>query len=399
MNAADTLAMKKLLAVEPAWNRVATAAEAVGLSGRTLLHCGPPADPPNDLVIPILNSAAVACVYEGWAPTLDAATELIASGEVAFMAAQDRNVATPMAAVVSPAMRLLEFSDLNDPARRAWAPLNGGGTGADPVPRYGRKSRAALDFLRYLNDEVGAAIAPAPADPIPWLPIMDEALTLGDDGHLRHAAAHGILVDILRGRLGDGFAGSDAGVFIAKWPFFHLNYWMAGSRLILSAAAGTPGSAIVTAFGGNGNAFGLQVAGLPGRWFTAPATPPVGNMREPHTVETVVGAFGDSAVAEGLGLGALAQSYCPDMQAMHRDFNPADILDLPEKLLMAAHPGFPKSGARVGLSARAVVDRGLTPVVELGIADAAGLDGGLGVGLYRPPMAPFAAACAALEKG
>jgi hypothetical protein len=397
MNAADTVAIKKLLAVVPAWNRVTTAAEAIGLSGRTLLHCGPPADPPNDLVIPILNSAAVACVYEGWAKTLDEATELIASGEVAFIAAQDRNVATPMAAVVSPSMKLLEFVDLNEPTCRAWAPLNGGGTGADPVPRYGRKSQAALDFLYFLNDQVGTAIMEAPADPIPWLPIMDDALIRGDDGHLRHVEANKILVNILRERLGAGFAGSDTDAFVENWPFFHLNYWMAASKLILSAAAGTKDSAIVTAFGGNGNKFGLQIAGLPGRWFTVPATPPIGKIREPHSIETVVGAFGDSAVAEGLGLGALAQSYCPDMQALHKDFNPDDLLDLPAKLLMAVHPGLPKSQARVGLSARAVVEFETTPVLELGIADKAGIDGGLGVGLYRPPMAPFADACAALD--
>ena len=396
MNAADILAMKKLLGVAPAWNDVRIAADAIGLSGKTLLHCGPPADPPNDLVVPALNSAAVACVFEGWAKTLDEATELIASGEVAFLAAQDRKVVTPMAAVVSPSMKLLEFVDLNEPTRKTWAPLNGGGTGADPVPRYGRKSQAALDFLHYLNEEVGEAITPAPTDPILWLPIIDEALTRGDDGHLRHVEAHKILVAIMNNRLGDDFAASETGAFVAKWPFFHLNYWMAASKLILSAASGVDGSGIITAFGGNGNKFGLQVAGLPGRWFTAPATSPIGNIREPHSLETIVGAFGDSAITEGLGLGAMAQSYCPDMQALHKDFNPDDLLDLPAKLLMTAHPGLPKSGARVGLSARAVVDLQTTPVLELGIADKAGIDGGLGAGIYRPPMDPFSSACAAL---
>ena len=397
MNAADTDAIDRMLGVFPAWRRITTAADALGLSGKVLLHCGPPAAPPHDLVIPILNSAAVACVYEGWAKTLDDATDLIAAGEVAFEPAQDRNVVTPMAAVVSPSMKLLEFVDLHEVSRRSWAPLNGGGTGADPVPRYGRKSQAALDFLRFLNDEVGEALKPAPDDPIPWLRIIDAALMRGDDGHLRHVEAHKILVGLLRERLGDDYTGSDIDAFVAKWPFFHLNYWMAASKLILSAAAGTEGSAIVTAFGGNGNSFGLQVAGLPGRWFTVPATPPVGTIREPHSIETVVGAFGDSAITEGLGLGALAQSYCPDMQALHKEFNPADILDLPGALLMAVHPGFPKSKARIGLSARAVVDLRTTPVLELGIADKAGIDGGLGAGLYRPPLELFAEACAALE--
>ena len=79
MNAADERALARLLAATPAWSRVATAAEAIGLEDRVLLHCGPPADPPHNLVIPILNSAAVACVYEGWARTLEEADAMIAA--------------------------------------------------------------------------------------------------------------------------------------------------------------------------------------------------------------------------------------------------------------------------------------------------------------------------------
>ena len=250
--------------------------------------------------------------------------------------------------------------------------------------------------MGFLNDEVADAIAPAAAEPISWLPIIDDALAKGDDGHLRHVEAHKTLLAVLGERLGSGFAGSRVERFIAQWPIFHLNFWMAGSKCVLAAAAGVEGSAIVTAFGGNGARFGLQVGGLPGRWFTVRATPPRGKLREPHTVETCVGAYGDSALAEALGFGAMAQYYCPDMQALHKDFNHDDILDLPATLLMAEHPGLPKSRARIGLSARRVVETGTTPVIELGIVDKAGIDGELGAGLYRPPIAPFVAACEAL---
>jgi hypothetical protein len=397
MTPEDTAAVDALLAVAPAWSGIATAADATGLEDRTLLHCGPPAEPSHALVKPTLNSAAVACVYEGWAADLDAADRLIATGGVRFEPAQDRAVATPMAAVVSPSMRLLVFSDLNHPGRRAYAPLNGGGTGADPAPRYGRKSAAALERLRFLNDRVAPAIEPACREPIPWLPIIDDALVDGDDGHLRHLAAHKTLLAILRQRLGPGFGRSESGAFIAEWPFFHLNFWMAGSKCVLAAAAGIEGSGIITAFGGNGEEFGLQVAGRPGRWFTTPASPPRGNIRAPHTPESCVGAYGDSALAEALGLGAMAQSYCPDMQVLHKDFNYPDILDLPAKLLMAEHPNLPRSRARIGLSARAVVESSTTPVVELGIVDKTGEHGGLGAGLYRPPLAPFREACDALD--
>ena len=373
-----------------------TAAEAVGLESYTLLHSGPPAETGH--VTPTLNSAAVACVFEGWADDLDAAEVLVASGSIRFEPAQDRNVATPLAAVVSASMQVVELSDQGGSAQRAYAPLNGGGTGGAPAARYGRKSREAVDLLRFLNDEVAPAIAPAASEPVPWLPIVDDALTKGDDAHLRHLEAHKTLVGILNERLGSDFTVSEAGAFVAEWPIFHLNFWMAAARCALSAASGVAGSGLVTATGGNGAQFGLQVSGLPGRWFTAPADVPRGNVRAPHTLDSCTGAYGDSALAEGFGLGAMALSYCPDMQALHEGFYDDEIYTLPGKLLMAAHPGFPNSGARRrASSARAVVETGETPVVELGLVEKTGAGGGLGAGLYRPPLAPFAAACAALD--
>jgi hypothetical protein len=391
----DAEALERLLAARPAWTGMKTAAEAVGLASHTLLHSGPPAKHAH--VIPTLNSAAVACVYEGWANDLDEADALVASGNIQFEPAQDHNVATPLAAVVSPSMQVVELSDLNGSGSRAYAPLNGGGTGGAPAPRYGRKSVAALDLLRFLNDQVAPAIAPAAAESIPWLPIIDEALTKGDDAHLRHLEAHKIMMMLFEERLGSEFLKSDVGEFVAAWPIFHLNFWMAAARCALTAASGVEGSSVITAFGGNGAEFGLQVSGLPGRWFTADAEVPCGNVREPHTLESCVGAYGDSALAEGFGLGAMALSYCPDMQALHQGYYDDGVFSLPEKLLSASHPGLPKSSARAGLFARTVVESGTVPVVELGLVDKAGTDGGLGAGLYRPPLDPFVAACEALD--
>ena len=105
---ADQHAADALTAVEPAWTGMRTAADALGLESHTLLHCGPPASPAHALVEPILNSSAVACVFEGWADDLDEAMALVRSGSIRFLPAQDHRVATPMAAVVSPSMRMIE---------------------------------------------------------------------------------------------------------------------------------------------------------------------------------------------------------------------------------------------------------------------------------------------------
>lgn len=393
----DVDAARRLVSVRPVWHGIRTASAAIGLESHTVLHCGPPASPPHGLVKPTLNSAAVACVYEGWASTLDEGLALVESGRVRFEPAQDRGVATPMAAVVSPSMALIEMVDQKDPELRAYAPVNGGETGGGPAPRYGRRTPEALEHLRFLNGEVAELLAAACAEPLEWLPVVDQALVNGDDTHLHHLSAHEQLVTHLRERLGPSFTGTRVEAFISRWPFFHLNFWMAAVRCVLSGAQGVPGSSLVTAFGGNGANFGLQVSGLPGRWFTVPGAPPRGNLREPHTQASCVGAYGDSAIIEAFGLGALAHRYCPAMQAFHQDFYYPDLLDLPAKILVTEHDGLPQSRARVGLSARVVADTETTPVVELGIVHQEGTDGGLGAGLYRPPIEPFMAACNALD--
>jgi hypothetical protein len=397
MTPPDAEALGRLLKARPAWTGILSASAAVGLKTHTLLHSGPPSEGP--LVIPTLNSAAVACVFEGWAHDLDEADALITSGAIRFAPAQDYNVATPLAAVVSPSMQLLVMADIAGSGVNAFAPLNGGGTGGAPAARYGRKSQEALDLLRFLNEEVAHAIAPAADTPVDWLAIIDDALTKGDDAHLRHLEAHTTMMALLSEQLGADFAASKAGAFVGEWPIFHLNFWMAAARCALSTASGVKGSALITAFGGNGAQFGLQVSGLPGRWFTADADVPRGNVRAPYTLESCTGAYGDSALAEGFGFGAMALSYCSDMQALHTGFYDDEIYDLPGTLLMAVHPGMPKSGARAGLSARAVVDSGKIPLVELGLVEKMGVAGGLGAGLYQPPLAPFAEACTALDTG
>ena len=394
---ADHQAAEALTAVEPAWTGIRTAADALGLETHTLLHCGPPAIPAHALVQPVLNSAAVACVFEGWADDLDEAIALVRSGSIRFVPAQDRFVATPMAAVVSPSMQIIEMADLSGKARRCYAPINGGGHGGSPVPRYGRRAPECVEFLRFLNGAVAEHLDEISSEPLPWLPLIDRALIGGDDTHLRHAAAHARLVDIFDARRSGQHPNTEADVFVRKWPFFHLNFWMAAVRCVLDGATGVATSSLVTALGGNGDTFGLQVSGLPGRWFTVGATPPLGRLRDGFTATDTTGAFGDSAMIEAFGLGALAHRYSPQMRELHAGHRHDDLLSLPAKLLATEHRGLPQSRARVGLLARNAIAHSATPVIELGIVDRSGEAGGLGAGLYRPPLEPFAAACAALD--
>ncbi len=398
MHQSDVDALERLSASAPQWFAVARARDVLNVKPRTVLHCGPPASPSHALARPILNSAAVACVYERWAPDLETGLELVASGDINFEPAQDHSVVTPMAAVVTPSMQLLAMTDARDESIRAYAPINGGGTGAGPGPRYGLCNQQCLEHLFFLNEEVAALLNEVVTEPLPWLPIVDRALSEGDDCHLRHDAAHAIMMEMFARRLGAHEQTSGVWQFMTKWPFFHLNFWMAAVRASLNLASGVANSSLVSAFGGNGREFGLRLSGAHAQhWVTVAATPPLGSLRDTYNQDDCLGALGDSALIEAFGLGAFAHRFAPQMQAFHKDYYHRDLLGLDATLLGTTHPGLAQSAARVGLLARTVVEKATTPVVELGIVGKNGKDGGLGAGLYRPPLALFQAALAEIN--
>ena len=76
---ADREALSRVLSIQPAWTGIVQAAEVTNIRDKMLLHSGPPFK--TTPVTPILNSAAVACVFEGWAQSLAEADELLASAK------------------------------------------------------------------------------------------------------------------------------------------------------------------------------------------------------------------------------------------------------------------------------------------------------------------------------
>jgi hypothetical protein len=385
---ADAQSVARALSVEPQWSGVAPAAQAVGLAQRRLLHAGPPiVGAPCQ---PILNSACLAAMLEGCAKDPDDAETLIRGGKIALTPAQDRDVVVPLAGVVSPSTQLAVIRDGNDPARRSYTPLNEGQTQA---LRLGKRDPAILDHLRWLNGPGAEEIAAALREPIALLPIADRALKDGDDCHGRTVSASAQVADLFAAKS----APPAALDFIRASPAFFLNLWMAATGLMMRAADGLARSSFVRAAAGNGTAFGIQVAGLPGRWFTAPATPPQGPIDAAAAGATGVGAIGDSAVVDAFGLGGMAMSFAPAVRANLANYLPKDAAERPGLLLAQPHPKLKLSGARVALTARRVATAGVTPLVTLGIIDREGRRGRIGGGLYEAPLSVFTAAVAALD--
>ena len=394
IHADDRAAFEQAIKAVPVWDRIESAASAYGLAGNILLHAGPAFKSIDLISRPIMNSACVAAVYEGIATDFDQAQAMIQAGEIELNPAQDFSTVTPLAAVVSASMPLHRVVDASHPGIKIYAPINGGGR---PAMRLGLRADAVLEHIRWLNTEFSDLLGRGLIQPIEMLPIAVEGLRHGDDCHGRTPHATEVLMAQVGQAISGGIDDVNIQEFVSASPSLFLNLWMAASKCIMMRASGIENSSFVTAAGGNGVETGIQISALPGRWFSAAATAPAGRFDVDLPPARALPAIGDSAVVEGLGLGAMAIRHAPEQEKNLGDFLPDDYRERGRHLLAGIHPEFNELECRIGLLARAAIVRQQGPIIGLGILDIEGEQGRLGGGIYDMPVTVFEAAITALE--
>ncbi|BCI52262.1 hypothetical protein NIIDNTM18_15400 [Mycolicibacterium litorale] len=374
---ANATALQRVLATDPVWTGIVRAAEVVS-ADRVLFHAGPPFPHWDAVPLPVRNSMALAAVYEGWSATSEDALTALANGDIEYRAAQDHDMVVPLCGVISPSMALHVVADAHS-ARVKYAALN---EGMQHCLRLGTDDREIPRFHHWLNGDYARYLARRVGTPVRLWPFLAQSHTLGDDGHSRTVAASGLFNDLLV----DRDTPSDVAEFLGTCGAFALNLWMAAAAVALTAAEGVPDCDLVTRAGGNGSQFGIQIAARPGQWITTTATPPQGPI-DAHLEDTeILGAIGDSAVVDVFGLGGQSLTHAPDVRQALAGHLPSDALARPDQLLPATLEA--AGGLRTGLSARAVADSGVGPIVLLGLISARG-HGRVGGGCYQPPIGLF----------
>jgi hypothetical protein len=310
MTTANAKALERIAAVRPQWTSVRAAADALGLKGKVLLHAGPSQLDPARLPPPMRNSAVLSCLHEKWAASEAEAEQLLASGAVMLEPSHTRSVATPLVAMVSPSTTVAEIADGD---RRYFAFL---GTGGGPQQRFGSRDRAILERLKFREEVLLPGFRDLLDAPVDLLAIARAALREGDDLHNRLSSATTMLGALLSTRKADTENAKKALQTIAEAPLYFLNVWMPACQLMLRAAEGEKGSSIVTRLCANGVETGIQVAGLPGQWFTAPATLVQGPfMKGAPENPQMPPATGDSGVIDAFGLGGQGLRHAPSLLA------------------------------------------------------------------------------------
>lgn len=392
---ANQAALARMLAVVPRFTAVGSARDLLGLGDRVLLHAGPPLADPTRPPPPLRHAAVLGCLHEGWAADPAAAAALIAGGQVRLEPALAHRASTPLVATIGPRTTLAVIDAGAGCEDTRWHGFLGTGAGAQL--RFGAPDPAILERLAFREHTLLPGFtALLEAGPVDLLSIARSALTEGDDLHNRLSSATAVLAAVLESRRVEAPQASATVAAVREALLYFLNLWMPACALVLDAATGVPGATLLTRLAANGEVCGIQLAGLPGRWFTAPASPVRGPfMKGAPEHPQFPPATGDSGIIDAFGLGGQALRRAPSLVAAFAPWLAPDDSGRALGMLAGWHPAL---GIEFAVDAAAVVASGRAPLLSTGMVSADGR-GLLGRGLCEMPLAPFTAAIMALGAG
>jgi hypothetical protein len=355
---------------------------------------------------PMRGAVIGAVLYEGWAADPQAAQKLAAT-ELEFAPCHARGAVGPMAGIISPSMPVWVVRN-QDRGNVSFSNLN---EGLGRVLRFGANDSAVIDKLRWMQAVLGPMLNAALVQMggLELRPIIAKALHMGDECHNRNAAASGLLFKRLApALLGTGFPQEDVAralEFIAGNDHFFLNISMACCKAMLDAGHDVPHSSLVTAMARNGVEFGIRVSGTGDQWFTAPAPMVDGLFFPGYTADDAAPDLGDSAITETAGIGGFAMGVAPAI-VQFVGGTPEDAIAYTREMYnitIGTNPGFTLpalnfAAGPAGIDARKVVDSGIAPIINTGIAHKDAGVGQVGAGITRAPLECFNKAIMALSK-
>lgn len=391
---------------EPVLEGIGVAREIIrGMGERTLLHSGPPVSW-EKMCGPMQGAVIGAAMLEGWARDADQAREIAGRGEISFAPCHHHGAVGPMAGIISPSMPVWIVRNARH-GNLAYSNLN---EGLGKVLRYGANSSEVIERLRWMAAHLAPVLEAAlrALGPIELKPLMARALHMGDEMHNRNVAASGLLMkQLVLGILKADIPARDAAdalAFVVGNDFFFLNVSMAACKNMLDAARGVPGSSMVTTMARNGVEFGIRVSGTGDTWFTAPAPMVDGLYFSGYSRADAAHDIGDSAITETAGIGGFAMAAAPAIVQFVGGTPQMALSNTLEMLNITLGqnaaftlPQLDFAGTPAGIDARKVVDTGILPAINTGIAHREAGVGQIGAGLTRAPAECFSQAVVALS--
>jgi hypothetical protein len=409
VDAANQVALQRVLEAQQVLVDVRPAGEVVpGLERDMVLHAGPPIEWER-ISAPVRAAAVGALMHEGLARDEQSAERMAERGDVRFEPCHHHATVGPMAGMTTYSMPVLVVENRTS-GNRAYSILN---EGLGRVLRYGGLGPDVLERLdwmrRVLGPALGAALRQTP-DGVDLRALIAQALHMGDECHNRNRAASALLIKAVAPLIAsldslDATERRRVLEFAAGNEHFFLNVGMAACKAAMDAAHGVPNSSLVTAMARNGTEFGIRVSGLGERWFTGPAQTPRGLYFAGHTAEDASPDMGDSAITETAGLGGFAMAAAPAI-VQFIGGSPSDSILHSQRMYEITVgesqaytlPTLNFRGTPTGVDVRLVLQTGLLPQINTGIASRRAGIGQIGAGLVNPPVECFSGAARELAK-
>ncbi len=399
IDSANTIAINRLMEARPILKGVATARDVIpGMKDNLFLHAGPPIEWAW-MSGPLRGAIIGAMLFEGIAKSEAEAISMVERGEVEFDSCHHHGAVGPMAGVTSASMKVYVVENAEH-GNKSFSNLN---EGYGKVLRYGAYSEDVLKKLHWMNNVLGVALADALASSsgIDMRALIAEALHMGDEGHNRNKAGSLLYLKLISPLIAkvvkDNAVESEILQFLGDNALSVLNPVMAACKAMTDAAHGVEGSTIVTTMARNGTDFGIRVSGLGEKqWFTAPAEIPVGLFFSGFTQDDANPDIGDSAITETAGVGGFAMATAPAIvtfvggtpkDAINATLEMYEITFAESKYFTM--PVLDFRGTPTGIDLRKVVELGITPRINTGIAHKNAGVGQVGAGLVRPPLKIF----------
>jgi hypothetical protein len=296
-------------------------------------------------------------------------------------------------------MKVYEVENVTH-GNKAYCNLN---EGLGKVLRYGAYSEEVIARLRWMDDVMSPLLAGALASNEKGLDIralLAESVHMGDEGHNRNKAGSILfaakLAPLIAQVADDKAVAAEVLQFLGDNVLSVLNPVMAACKAMADAGHGVEGSTVMTVMARNGTELGIRVSGLGERWFTGPVGQPDGLYFPGFTAEDASGDIGDSTITETAGIGGFAMAAAPAIVTFVSG-TPQDAINATlemYEITVTEHehftiPPLDFRGTPTGVDIRKVVELGITPRINTGIAHKDAGVGQVGAGLVRPPMNVF----------
>jgi hypothetical protein len=358
-----------------------------------ILHAGPPVTW-QTMCGPMKGAVIGGLILEGLAKNRQEAEGLADSGDILFEPCHHHSSVGPMAGVVTWSMPVWVVENQTF-GNRSFCTLN---EGLGKVLRYGAFSDEDLSRLRWMAEDLAPVLKKVLGrhGPVDMKSLIAQALQMGDEGHnrnragtslfIREIAPHLVMLDESREKIARILN------FINGNDHFFLNLTMPSCKCTVDPAASVEGSSVVTAMARNGTEFGIRVSGLGDRWFTGPASIVEGLYLPGFSAKDAARDIGDSVITETAGIGGFAMAAAPAIvkfvggsagDAIRYTRQMYEITVAENEAYQIPNLDF--RGTPTGIDLLKVVETGILPAINTGIAHKEPGIGMVGAGLVRPP--------------